>query len=80
MHLGAWSFLLQDYYVREWADNLVLHLRVTDVNRWWDHIRGLDLPSRYAVKGPGSPKREEWGMVVNVVDPAGVLWRIAESS
>jgi hypothetical protein len=26
MQLGAFSFILQDHYVREWADNFVMHL------------------------------------------------------
>jgi hypothetical protein len=47
MTLGACSFLLQDYYVREWADNLVIHLFVSDLDSWWAHIVALDLPSRY---------------------------------
>jgi hypothetical protein len=38
MQLGAFSFILQDYYVRDWADNFVVHLAVSDVNLWWDHI------------------------------------------
>jgi hypothetical protein len=27
-----------------------MHMRVSDVKRWWEHIDGLDLASRYAVK------------------------------
>jgi catechol 2,3-dioxygenase-like lactoylglutathione lyase family enzyme len=80
MHLGAYSFILQGYYVQQWADNFVMHMRVTDATQWWNHICALDLPSRYGVKSPGAPKQEDWGLVVNVIDPSGVLWRIAESS
>jgi hypothetical protein len=80
MNLGAYSFILQDYYVREWADNFVMHVRVFDVNLWWSHICALDLPARYGVRSPGAPKQEDWGLVVNVIDPSGVLWRFAESS
>jgi hypothetical protein len=29
MHLGAYSFILQNYYVAAWADNFVMHLRVS---------------------------------------------------
>ncbi len=79
MQLGPCSFILQDYSVPQWADNLVMHLRVTDVGLWWDQIQSLDLPSRYGVKSPSPPQREAWGLVVNVVDPSGVLWRNAES-
>ena len=34
MHLGSHSFLLQDYYAKEWADNFVLHLFVDDLDAW----------------------------------------------
>jgi hypothetical protein len=80
MHLGAYSFILQSYYVQQWADNFVMHMRVSDVSLWWDHISALDLPSRYGVKSPRAPKLEDWGLVAGLIDPSGVLWRIAEIS
>src|SRR3954466_12258237 len=52
MHLGRHSFLLQDYYVEDWAANCMMHMLVDDVERWWAHIASLDLPSRYDVKPP----------------------------
>ena len=78
MTLGTCSFLLQDYYVREWADNLVIHLFVSDLDSWWAHIVALDLPSRYGVK-TRAPQLEGWGVrVAGVIDPSGVLWRFHE--
>jgi hypothetical protein len=50
MTLGTCSFLLQNYYVQQWADNFVFHLFVSDLRQWWDHIVALDLGSRYDVK------------------------------
>jgi hypothetical protein len=50
MQLGVFSFILQAHYVREWADNFAIHLTVSDVGLWWDHIVSLDLPARYGVK------------------------------
>jgi hypothetical protein len=32
MRLGPCCFLLQDYYVADWANNFVLHVRVSDVH------------------------------------------------
>ena len=32
MSLGAFSFILQNYYLQEWADKTVMHMRVSDVN------------------------------------------------
>ena len=77
MHLGAYSFILQDYYVQQWAENFVMHMSVSDVNLWWENILALDLTSRYGVRVK-APRLEEWGLVAGIVDPSGVLWRIAE--
>jgi hypothetical protein len=79
MQLGVFSFILQGYYVREWADNFVVHLTVSDVGLWWDHIGSLDLPARYGVKTK-APQSEGWAVVAGVTDPSGVLWRFAETS
>jgi len=77
MQLGAFSFLLQDYYVREWADNCTVHVTVSDVGAWWNHILGLGLPARYGVKLQ-PPESQGWAVVAGVTDPSGVLWRFAE--
>jgi hypothetical protein len=77
MQLGVFSFILQEYYVREWADNFVVHLTVSDLGLWWDHIMSLDLPVRYGVKIK-APQSEDWAVVAGVTDPSGVLWRFAE--
>jgi hypothetical protein len=77
MQLGVFSFILQDYYVREWADNFVVHVTVSDVGRWWEHIVSLDLPVRYGVKVE-APQSQGWALVADVTDPSGVLWRFAE--
>jgi len=79
MHFGAYSFILQDYYVEEWANNFVMHVSVTDLDHWWKHICALDLVSRYGVK-TAAPKLERWGMVAGLIDPSGVLWRFSQSA
>ena len=78
-HLSEHSFLLQDYYVEQWAGNFVMHMLVDDLDAWWAHIASLDLASRYGVQSPRAPKLESWGLVVAYVfDPCGVLWHIAK--
>lgn len=76
MHLGPFSFILQKYYVEQWASNFVIHMRVSDVNLWWERIVALDLANRYGVKAR-APHPESWGVVAGLIDPSGVLWRIA---
>jgi uncharacterized glyoxalase superfamily protein PhnB len=79
MSLGACSFLLQNYYVREWADSCVIHLYVSDVQPWWDRIVAADVASRYGVK-TRAPHQAEWGATVaHLIDPAGVLWWIHQT-
>jgi hypothetical protein len=72
MQLGVFSFILQAHYVREWADNFVVHVTVSDVRLWWDHIVSLDLPARYGVKMQ-APQSQGWALVGGVTDPSGVL-------
>lgn len=61
MRLGAYAFILQGYYVQQWADNFVMHMSVSDLRLWWNHIVSIDLPSRYGVKSPSAPQSEGWG-------------------
>ena len=47
LHVGASSFLLQQFYVREHAENFMMHLLVPDVEAWWrrggfDHVEKYD--------------------------------------
>ena len=79
MSLGTHAFLLQGYYVKEWAENTVMHVLVNDVDDWWRHFDSLDLANRFGVTPPAPPKAEPWGLTVTYVfDPSGVLWHFAE--
>jgi catechol 2,3-dioxygenase-like lactoylglutathione lyase family enzyme len=79
IRLGRFGFLLQDYYVEAWAGNFMMHLLSRNLDEWWEHIRKLDLASRYGVREPVAPKLEPWGLrVAYVVDPSGVLWHFAQ--
>ena len=75
---GAFSFLLQDFYVKEFAENLMMHLLVEDLDCWWRHIASLGLDQRFGVGPPRPPEKESWGLrVAYLWDPTGVLWHIA---
>jgi len=76
---GEHSFLLQNYYVAQCAENFAMHALVTDLDGWWKRIASLDLASRFAVPSPKAPRLESWGLnVAYVFDPSGVLWHFAE--
>jgi hypothetical protein len=79
MHFGPHSFLLQDYYNKEWASNFIMHALVGDLDDWWHHMEALNLSARYGVERPRAPKLQPWGLsVAYVFDPSGVLWHFAE--
>ncbi len=79
MSLGTHAFLLQGYYVKEWADNMMMHVLVNNVQAWWQHIHSLDLAGQFGISPPPPPRVEPWGLTVAyLTDPAGVLWHFAE--
>jgi catechol 2,3-dioxygenase-like lactoylglutathione lyase family enzyme len=79
MHLGAFAFLRQDYYVEASAGNFMMHLLAKDFDAWWARVSGLGLSERFDVRAPAAPELQPWGLVVAyVVDPSGVLWRFAQ--
>jgi hypothetical protein len=81
LSLGPHAFLLQGHYVKEWAENTVMHVLVNDVDAWWRHLNSLDLANTFGVESPAAPKVEPWGLTVAYLfDPSGVLWHFAQPS
>jgi hypothetical protein len=75
---GKPGFLLQDYYVKELAENLQMHLLVKDVDAWWAQIQAKQISQTYGV-AIGPPEDRDWGMRdFTMFDPCGVLWRVAQ--
>ena len=76
---GAGSFLLQNFYVKEHAENFMMHLLVEDVEAWWRHVRQQGLAATYRVDLE-PPADRSWGIRdFVIVDPCGVLWRIGQN-
>jgi catechol 2,3-dioxygenase-like lactoylglutathione lyase family enzyme len=77
--IGSSSFILQRFFQKEWAENFMMQLVVDDLDSWWAHVTSLDLPTRFGVPAPKPPAVQPWGLrVAYVVDPAGVLWHVAQ--
>jgi uncharacterized glyoxalase superfamily protein PhnB len=76
---GSGGFILQRHYQKSWAENCMMQLMVDDLDAWWAHIDGLELPKRFGVQPPRAPALQPWGLrVLYLVDPCGVLWHIAQ--
>jgi predicted enzyme related to lactoylglutathione lyase len=73
------GFVLQDTYVKEWAENFMMQLMVDDLDAWWAHIDSLDLAGRFGVQAPKAPRMQPWGLrVAYIYDPTGVLWHVCQ--
>jgi hypothetical protein len=57
---GNSSFLLQNFYKREHADNFMMHLPVEDVEAWRSHVQAQKLVAKYGVRAE-SPADRPWG-------------------
>jgi len=78
-HCGNSSFLLQNFYVKEHADNFMMHLLVEDVEAWWRHVEAQGLVAKYGVSAQ-PPSDKPWKIRdFTITDPTGVLWRIGQN-
>lgn len=76
---GATSFLLQKFYVREHADNFMMHLLVENVDDWYTQVVAAGVVERFGVFVE-APQDQPWGLRdFPMSDPTGVLWRIGQN-
>ncbi len=72
------SFYLQDYYVKDWIENSMILLEVSEVDRYWDFLQQLELDKKYTGIKLIPIQENDWGKECLLVDPSGVLWHFAE--
>jgi uncharacterized glyoxalase superfamily protein PhnB len=79
LELEGFRFLLQNFYVKDHADNFMMSLMVEDADRWWEHVQSLGLAAKYELRIAKPPEPQPWGLrVLYLTDPTGVLWHIAD--
>ena len=73
------SFLLQAFYEPAHANNFQMHLLVESVDDWHAHVIASGVRERFGVD-VGEPEDRPWAMRdFTLIDPSGVLWRIAQN-
>ena len=79
LRIDGKTIILQNFYVKDHAENFMMQLMVDDLDAWWSHIDSLDLAKQFGVPSPKPPAMQPWGLrVAYVVDPSGVLWHVAQ--
>jgi predicted enzyme related to lactoylglutathione lyase len=71
--LNGNRFRLQNYYVKDWADNFMLVMSVDDVEAWHRHVTAVAESGEFGAVRTKPPERIDDSMVLHVVDPSGVL-------
>jgi len=79
LEIGNQRFYLQAYYVKEWADNAMLHVTVEDAQSCHTQIKEFMASGRFPGARVSKPKQEPYGALVTYVwDPSGVLLHLAQ--
>jgi catechol 2,3-dioxygenase-like lactoylglutathione lyase family enzyme len=77
-HTEGIGFYLQDAYVKDWIDNSMIFMEVDNVERYYQELLALKLPSKYEDVRLVPIKTNDWGKECFLHDPAGILWHFGE--
>ena len=78
--LNGNRFRLQDYYVKDWADNFMVVMGVDDVEEWHQHVRKIAGSGEFGNVRIKPPETVGSSIVLHVVDPSGVLLVFVQSA
>ncbi len=71
--LGGAVFRLQNYYVKDWAENFMMKFRTEDVQGWYEHTRKVIDEGDFGSARHDKPENVGGAKIFHVWDPSGVL-------
>jgi len=71
--LGGAVFRLQNYYVKEWAENFMMKFDVEDVQAWYEHAKKIIENGDYSNARIAEPAMVGDTKIMHIWDPCGVL-------
>lgn len=71
--LNGYRFRLQDYYVKDWANNFMVVIGVDDAEAWHQHVQKIAESGKFDNIRIKPPEIVDDSLVLHVVDPSGVL-------
>jgi len=72
--LGNALFRLQNYYVKDWANNFMMQFDVDDANEWYEHVKPIIESGEFGDARVMLPEAvTDDTIITHVVDPSGVL-------
>jgi hypothetical protein len=71
------KFILQNYNDKHFAENLMLNIKISNAQEFYNHVIDKKLPEKFGIRIT-NPKQQPYGIEVNVIDIAGVCWHFVE--
>jgi len=71
------KFILQNYVNKDFAENFMLTVNVTDVDEFRKEVIDKQLPQKFGIR-IGQVSIQPYGREVNIIDLAGVCWHFVE--
>ncbi|MFN2561962.1 MAG: bleomycin resistance protein [Jatrophihabitans sp.] len=78
LSLAGKHMMLQDHYVKQWAENTMITVVVNSADDWYDKVSSVLASGSYDDARVEQPKDEGWARVTYVWDPCGVLLHFAQ--
>ena len=73
------KFILQKYNNKDFAENFMVSVSISDAKEFWDEVNKKQLPQKFGIR-LGEPTKQPYGKEVNIIDLAGVCWHFVEQS
>jgi hypothetical protein len=70
-------FILQKYDNGAFAENLMLTVRVSNADEFYQDVMEKQLPQKFSIR-VSQPSNQPYGREVNLIDLAGVCWHFVE--
>jgi hypothetical protein len=70
-------FVLQRFEQKEFAENFMLSVRISDAKEFHELVTGKKLAERFGIR-VGNISERPYGKEVNIIDLAGVCWHFIE--
>ena len=71
------KFILQNYTNKEFAENFMLSVAVTNVDEFRQEVIDKQLPQKFGIR-IGEASDQPYGREVNIIDLAGVCWHFVQ--
>jgi predicted lactoylglutathione lyase len=71
------KFILQHYTNKEFAENLMISVKVDNAKEFYQFVVDKKLPEKFGIK-ISAPTQQPYGKEVNIIDIAGVCWHFVE--